>query len=362
MSPLGALLVGLALAGGDVEHKAGEGLLLQAQDSPAEVLLGAWVQPAVGLTLPGFEGGLDVRRARLSVSARPTETLRAELGLGLDRLEPRVVDAHGSWSPNKALRVRVGRMRPPSGLERETSARLVPFLERSGVQQLVPGRTEALELRLRHGPASLSLAAARGAAEDPWLETRAVDLVGSATLRGEAVQLGLRGGLLARPEGAQNILDEAPDGTALLSPRAWAGWGSAAGASVVGVLGPVRLAAEGAGVREGTTLGTADAHTLHGAGYVLVGVAPGAARGGLGDSAAVEQGWEWTARVDGRIAAPAPGVGSAGWWAGARTGLAWTPTAGTRLSAEAGPTWVRPEGAATATPTFAAMAVFTVGL
>lgn len=358
-----ALLCAAALAkdGSGVYHKPGSGVVVRAEDSKAELTINTWVQPAFSLGFSPMDTTLELRRGRLSLTGSPSESLSASLEIGVDRLDPRVVDAYAQWSPNKALRVRVGRMRPPSGLERETSARDLPTLERSGVAQLVPERSEAIELRLRQGPATLSVAAIVPANTDPWVPPQALDLAATANLRGETWMLGLHGGALPRPLGAPSTVDDSLLGGDLLIDRPWTGWGTQFGADALVLLGPLRVLAEGAGLREGATVGTLDAHTLHGAGYVLLGFAPSAERGKVGDAAPLKQGWEAVLRVDGRVAAPAPGVGSVGWWAGGVIGGSWAPQPSTRLSAELGSTWIQREGDSAPSTGFISRVSFTVG-
>ncbi|MCK6517786.1 OprO/OprP family phosphate-selective porin, partial [Myxococcota bacterium] len=274
------LISGAAWAGnnsGEIKHKPGEGIELRADGSPAELLVNVIAQPVLSASLSGgsLNPSYELRRARLSLDAHPNKSLNASLQLSADELEVKVRDAHVELKPNDWLRIRAGMIRLPSGLERESSARFIPMVERSGVADLVPARTNGVELRVKKDSLRAAVALAQPSELDPmfWRDDGAFDVTGMVIWSTDAARVGLRGGALHRPLSAPGVETVSPlTDDPLLAPSAWAGTGAAGGLDMILVVGPLRLAAEGAVLREGLTLGTADGHALHTAGYVLAGL------------------------------------------------------------------------------------------
>ena len=362
------LISGAAWAGNnssEIKHKPGEGIELRADGSPAELLVNVIAQPVLSASLSGgsLNPSYELRRARLSLDAHPNKSLNASLQLSADELEVKVRDAHVELKPNDWLRIRAGMIRLPSGLERESSARFIPMVERSGVADLVPARTNGVELRVKKDSLRAAVALAQPSELDPklWRDDGAFDVTGMVIWSTDAARVGLRGGALHRPLSAPGVETVSPlTEDPLLAPTAWAGTGAAGGLDMILVVGPLRLAAEGAVLREGLTLGTADGHALHTAGYVLVGLAPGGTRGDVNDSAPLLQGWEALVRLDARTSASA--LGDSAWTAGANLALAYAIEPGARLTAELGPQVVHLSDGDTTTPGVVGRVSFVLGL
>ena len=169
---MSALLLVLSLAAApawagnnsEIKHKPGEGIELRADGSPAELLVNVIAQPVLSASLGGgeFSPAYELRRARLSLDARPNKSLNASLQISGDELKVKVRDAHVELNPNDWLRIRAGMMRLPTGLERESSARFLPMVERSGVADLVPARTNGVELRVKKDALRAAVALAPG--------------------------------------------------------------------------------------------------------------------------------------------------------------------------------------------------------
>ncbi|MCK6523392.1 OprO/OprP family phosphate-selective porin [Myxococcota bacterium] len=363
-----ALFLGLAWAGSnnsEIEHKPGEGIELRADGSPAELLINVMAQPVLSASLSGGDLNPDytLRRARLSLDASPTKALNASLQIAADDLKVKVRDAHVELRPNDWLRIRAGLMRLPTGLERESSARFIPMVERSGVADLVPSRTNGVELRVKKDSLRAAVAVAHPSDLDTlyWRDDGAFDTTGMVIWSTDTARVGLRGGALHRPAGAPGVETVSPlTDDPLLAPYAWAGTAAAGGLDMIVVVGPLRLAAEGAVLREGLTLGTVDGHALHTAGYLLAGVAPGGTRGGVNDSAPLLDGWEALVRIDARTSASP--LGSSAWTAGANLAVAYAIEPGARLTAELGPQVVHLSSDDTTTPGVVGRVSFVLGL
>ena len=189
----------------------------------------------------------------------------------------------------------------------------------------------------------------------------AFDVTGMMIWSTDTARVGLRGGALHRPLSAPGVETVSPlTDDPLLAPSAWAGTGAAGGLDMIVVVGPLRLAAEGAVLREGLTLGTADGHALHTAGYVLAGLAPGGTRGDVNDSAPLLEGWEALVRLDARTSASA--LGPSAWTAGANLAVAYALEPGARFTAEIGPQVVHLSNGDTTTPGVVGRVSFVLGL
>lgn len=299
----------------------------------AELRVGATLQPAFDLDVR--DGVVQVvprlRRARLSVAMRFSKRVSAQFTIRGDNNQIALHEAFGEVEPVDGLRIRAGRMRLPGGLERETSSRRIPFMDRSALADLTLGRSQGVRVDWERGPALLSLAVA-AAPDGDVTEGNAVDLALAGRLAGERWRVGARGSVRPRPNGAPGALGAGTTGRPLLDPVPYVGTALSAGVDAVGLAGPVRVTGEGLLLREGRNdLGQ---HLAHLGGYLFVGVAPGAPeRESVDAGAAPRSGVEWVTRVDAmRSFTQEDGVGAT--TVGGVTGVAWAPWKFLRLQLE----------------------------
>lgn len=349
------LVVAAALAGDPVTYEPGEGLIFDAADSGAEARVSLWAQPTVGVAADedGVIGQLDVRRARLDVILFPKDWLRVEVGFSGDRGRVGLRDAEVQIRLDDAFVLRMGRGRPPTGLERETSSRWLATLERSAIADLVPGRADQIGVDGEAGPVFWRTAVSRVDGDElPQGAPLALDVAARVGVRGDHVGASAR--LLASPRPMGSLgarLRDPSDGTGLAAARPWTGLGAGGGADVAGWTGRTRAVAEGAVLREGVEDGTVSGHTLHAAGYAFVGVRLSDEEKRLehDDSFAISRGTELIARIDGAATWPAPGAGDRATGLGVAVAASYAPVKSLRaqLEVQAGASWV---GDAAATP------------
>ncbi|MFH1313812.1 MAG: porin [Candidatus Eisenbacteria bacterium] len=96
-----------------------------------------------------LSNGIELRRGRFAIKARLWETWNAEFDIDFAGNETDVEDAWISWMTGSTS-VKVGNFKEPFGLERLTSSRRIPFMERSLPSALTPGRQMGLAIS-RHG-------------------------------------------------------------------------------------------------------------------------------------------------------------------------------------------------------------------
>ena len=323
-----------------VDYKPGQGLLFSAEGSEAEGRLSLWVQPIVGVAADedGAVGLLEVRRARLDVVVAPKDWLRVELGIAADREKFRLRDAEGQVRLDDAFVIRAGRGRVPSGLERETSARDLALLERTSITDLVPGRAALIGVDGEHEALFWRTAVARVNPDSlPDGAPLAIDGTARVGFGGDHVGVSARGLVSPRPMGALGAeLEDPSDGTRLAAARAWEGLGTSAGADFGVAVGRTRALVEGAILREGRDVSTISGHTLHFAGYGLMGVAFGSEhdRRGYDDAFTMPKGFEAVARLEGNATWPAPGAGDRTTGVGAALAASYAPTKSMRVQLE----------------------------
>lgn len=323
-----------------IAYEPGEGIVFNAEKSEATAKMSLWVQPVAGVAVDedGGTGILELRRARVDFVVKPKKWLKVEFGLAGDRGNVRVRDALVEIELHKAFVLKAGRTKAPSGLERETSSRHNALVERSSIAEMVPGRTELVGIDGEAGPLFWRTAVARVDVDELPLDAPlAIDGAARVGLAWE--KLGLSGRILLspRPMSALGIrLDDPSDGTGLGDARPWAGTGIGAGADVAGRAGPARLVAEGAMLREGRQVGTVSGHSLHFAGYGLIGVGfgPELKREDYDDSFAATKGFEVVVRADAQASWPAPGSGPKATGYGASVAASWSPLRSLKVQVE----------------------------
>lgn len=322
-----------------VEYEPGEGIRLRARDGDAKLTLSGMVQPLIRLrsTGPGDAVEAEIARARLEVHARLPHGIGAELDLGFDGGEFELRDAFGEWSPGEFLVVQVGRFRPPSGLERETSVRDQPFVERSGVASLASDREIGVSVGgdLPRVPVSWRVAVMRGPRDEDFDGARNVDVLARVVAApDDRFAASVRGGVLFRPDGAEGIEGEDPFGEEYFGGRDHVGTAQQLGADVCLALPRFRLLAEVAVLREGLSEGTVSGHVLAVGGYALAGLSPFGERDEAEDAGALRRGLEIVGRVEALRFAPAPGDGEPATLFGIAAGVLGLPAPPVRLGAE----------------------------
>lgn len=325
--------VATALAGEGASYEPGEGWVIEADKSKAELRIRVWAQPIVGVEVDedGAAGTLDVRRARMDFTMIPKDWLRLDVGLGADRGQVRLRNAEARVKLDDAFVLRFGRGRMPAGLERETSSRQLAFVERSAVADLSLGRTERIGFDGAAGPFMWRFAIGRVDPDElPADAPMAVDVAARFGASGDHAGVSVRAVASPRPMGAIGVrLTDPSDHTGLAAERAWTGVGVGGGLDGGATAGRVRVTVEGAMLREGLD---ADA-SLHAAGYALLGVRLGeeGARTGYGDGFALTKGWEALARAEAAITST-PGATSTG--LGGSLALSYAPAKALRAQLE----------------------------
>lgn len=143
-----------------VTATARDGFTIQSEDGSFKLKIGGYVQADARFYLGDDDGdGLDtflVRRARPIVSgtiARHFDfTITPDFGGGTASLQDAFLDAR--FSP--AFRLKVGKFKPPVGLERLGSATTLLFVERGLPTDLVPNREVGLQVHGELGGGTLA--------------------------------------------------------------------------------------------------------------------------------------------------------------------------------------------------------------
>jgi hypothetical protein len=307
--------------------------------------IGAWVQPALLWTereSPPWELAPALHRARLDLRFRLPLGFGGDLGISFDDADLGLTDALVSWEPIDEIQLVFGRFKAPSGLERGTGARDLPFLERSAVALLQPARSLGFRFRavLLDGRLRATLALQRGQDSDDFDPDRNVDLfVRVSVAAAKPIALGVHGGLLGRPLGDPGVVPEDPAAGGWFRGRSYVGLATQTGLDACLALPWLRVQVDGALRRDGLTFATESGHLLGLAGHALLGISPLGERDGAEDGGALRRGVEILVRGDGARFQPAPGNGEAAALAGLAWGFAGAPARQILLRAEARLAW-----------------------
>ncbi len=343
---LGASQVGFAKeeapvpdAGPTFSYDPGKGFLLEDVRGRASLELSLWVAPALRLREPGGgeAGDALIRRGRLGFEARLPHQLSVVAELDLLPGVIDVGDLYGKWAPLSPLAISFGFLKPPTGLERETSPRDLPFLERSAVSLLTVGREVGVRFdgKVAKGKFRYALALTRGDRDadldDPGNADLHVRLQG---VPGPLFAASLRGGLLFRPDGAPGVKGENPFGDEYFQGLNHQGTSTTLGADACLAHPRFRVVAEGVILREGLTEGTVSGHTVALASSLLLGFSPVGTRDDARDGGGLRKGLEILGRVDVAHFAPAPGSGDSVTRSTLTGGVAVAPLRQLRLQGE----------------------------
>ncbi|HAH59919.1 MAG: porin [Lentimicrobium sp.] len=120
-------------------------LILESKDQKYKIWYDARVQ-VDGAYFPGnplnpIGNGLSIRRARFAVKSQFTEKWYGEFDMDISNSELELKDAYLEYSPSKHLGIKIGNFKEGFSMERTTTSRYLPFIERpNAVATFAPSR------------------------------------------------------------------------------------------------------------------------------------------------------------------------------------------------------------------------------
>lgn len=120
-------------------------LILESKDQKYKIWYDARVQ-VDGAYFPGtplnpIGNGLSIRRARFAVKSQFTEKWYGEFDMDISNSELELKDAYLEFSPNKNWGIQLGNFKEGFSMERNTTSRYLPFIERpNAVATFAPSR------------------------------------------------------------------------------------------------------------------------------------------------------------------------------------------------------------------------------
>jgi hypothetical protein len=323
-----------------------EGAGISIEDGDTRMTMRFYVQPMIRYTKNSLLGDAQsdwiVRRARMDTEARLPNSLRLRFAVQAKNMHWGLNSIYGQWDPDSRTQVVFGYMKPPGGLERDSSSFDEPFIERSVVAFLTYDKEVGVRVRrdFANDKAQWAFAASKpatfgtdgGDPEDvpqttnlpPGIEPEDLERGGGRVDFNGRVMVaprhqfaaGIGGGLRMRDEGDLGDRMAEPYDAQIFGARFYHGNSAHVSGDVAASTTHVRVMAEAGYRHDGPTLEpNASGRLTATLGYVTVGVTPHGSYGRARDNAPLLKGWEIITRTEAARVVPPIGTGQAStWW------------------------------------------------
>ncbi len=352
-----------------ITYKPGTGLTMQADKTKLTVFLGIETVMleghCIGSSCAASDGlTLHVRRARFSVEAKLPNHLRIDFGLQIKNEILVLKNANLAWKSGD-LTVKAGFLKPPGGLERDSSTWLKPFPERSVVANFKQDRIIGLMATRWFADRSFRVQGAAGhpptgnfdafepedvvkppkgvEAEDLTKDPGNWDLFLTGTYEpSENFEISLNATAHTSPDAGRGPNFAEPYETKIVTARFIKGTFLGGGSDVSWHGDHVRASAEIVGFRSGETIPHTDdlgnplepTKAERGvAGYFVFGATPNGHYGRALDNSPLRGGWQWLLRGEFLRVTPGEHSGDALFMSGT-TGVEWQVNEQLRLQAD----------------------------